>query len=193
MSQSESQWNPYDPAVGDLIGDGGEPFRIEVDGQTWTFGFADQAARDRMEKLVFEAELKIVQSQKSLGILTAEEYERRCDKLAQQAAERAFVNGGPLWLKHAVSVPGMVLWVRALLMAHHPNVTKDQVEKLLETDGPAIRAVLAAIVPPFFAWTFDLAARLVEQAELARVPDAGKMRAEIEKAKAAVKNLRFGD
>lgn len=183
----------YDPALSDVLGDAGLPLSVTAaDGKRWTFGFPTQQAKDRLEKLVFEAERGLIHTQKRTGILTPEEYEARCDKLARQVEERQHATGGLLWLKHTVSGclgDGSVMWVQSLLMEHHPQVTRAEVAKLLAEDGEQVRLVLGVIVPPFVAWVLGLAVPLLDRLVAAGDEKAADALKKLDAVKAAYPTL----
>lgn len=187
MSVSESTRRAYDPAITDAIGDAGHPLSVESGGGRWTFGFPTQAAKDRLEKLVFGEEKRIVLAQES--ILPPAKFEARVDKLAVQSEERQFATGGVLWLKHAVGPGGMVLWVQSLLMEHHPQVTKAEVAKLLTENRHEVRLALSVIVPPFFAWALGLADQMAGRLEDGGVSEAVEVRAKLGAVRAALPAL----
>lgn len=187
MSVSEPTRRAYDPAITDAMGDAGHPLSVESDGVRWTFGFPTQAAKDRLEKLVFGEEKRIVLAQED--ILTPAKFEARVDRLAAQSNERQFATGGPLWLKHAVGPGGMVLWVQSLLMEHHPRVTKEEAVKLIGENRHEVKLTLSVIVPPFFAWALGLADQMAGRLEAGGVSQASEVRERLAAVRAALPAL----
>lgn len=171
----------YNPAVLDVLADAGPPLTVQYEGRTYRLGFPTQAAKARYENLVLKAETDMVLRQKAF--LPPDDYQMRCDKLSEQINGRAFATGEPLWMKYSLSPTGWLLWVQSLFGEHHPEITAEDVVKLLSAKGEEVRFLLGAVVPSFFAWTLDLGAALVE-----RVPegDRAKLTAELEKARLAL-------
>jgi hypothetical protein len=166
----ESARQAYDPArhpsaggsITDVLGDAGPPVTVtDPAGKVWTVGFPTQRAKARYEQLVLDREKKIVLAQKA--ILPPDDYERRVDKLAEQVNERAFVTGKPLWLKHATTPVGWLVWVQSLLAEHHPDVTFEQTRELLGTTADDVRLALGLVVPSFFAWAFGMVEEMAER------------------------------
>lgn len=178
----------FDPAISDVLADAGGPVEItDSAGRRWKIGYPTNGAKARLEKLVFQEELRLLRRQKDLGILTDAEFEVRGERLAKQA-QREFAEGKPLYVKHTAQGDGAVLWVQSLLMEHHPDVTRDEVEALLADRKVEVKAALEVVVPPFFAWVLGMAAPIIEQAVAAKV--AGAERAKAELAKIDLDGLR---
>lgn len=141
----------YDPAaMGDVLGDAGEPIGIRVGDTVWKLGYPTGRQKDRYEKYLIEYETKIVKRQKA--ILEPGEYSARVDQLAKQIEDRAFATGAPLWLAKSAELTGWMLWVRALFAENHPDISNEQVEQIATAAPEDLKLALKVVIPPFLLW-----------------------------------------
>lgn len=186
MNASEQTRRAYDPALSDVLGDAGDPITVtDSTGRRWKIGFPTQRAKDRLQKFVFEEELRLIREQYDLGIITQPEFELRAERLAKQARGREFKQGGVLWVKHTAQAAGALLWVHALLAENHPDITREDVERLMQDRGPDIKAAMEVIQPPFFVWVLGMAAAVIDRAMSQGMPPEQMEKARRAKAEMA--------
>ena len=161
MAYGDTVRRAYDPALSDVLADAGEPLTVTHAGKVWKIGFPTQGAKDRYEKLILDREKRLVLRQKE--ILSPADFSARVDRLAEQIEQRQFATGGVMWVRHAGTAQGWVMWVQALLTTHHPDVTADEVGALVADAGDEVRLALEVLVPTFFAWAVGLFTALVER------------------------------
>lgn len=152
-------------SAGDVLGTAAPT--VTWRGQAYKLGRPDQAAKERFELLVWEAEKAALRAEKEAGLATADEYAAARRALGAAFDRREYRQGGDLWRKYvmggAEAEAGVVLFVLSLLQAHHPDLRYADVRAMGDEAGDDMLLALQYAVPPFFGWAGE-AMRLPPQA-----------------------------
>lgn len=169
------------PAVGDVLGPAGACPEIVHNGKTWKIGHPDQAAKDRLEKLVVADAWANVKA----ALIGDDEHDAELKASYQESVRnREYRTGGKLWAKAFGRVDGQVLFYLSLIQANHPDATSQDVLSLMADKPDEFLTAIELVTPRFFfvaaaamglppdkqaTWAMDQAAKFLDAIRKARL------------------------
>lgn len=121
---------------------------VEWAGKTWRFGFNHQDAKGRLEELIRAHVVRdALRTKRALGGAEGQEAYDLTDAKVKGGHYLTFARG---WAEVLNSPAGVLLYTRSLLQEHHPDVTDDDVRRMLAEEPEQTEAAVAAVSPDFF-------------------------------------------
>lgn len=134
------------PGVQTLLAPDSALPEIPHGGTVWKVGRPDQDAKARLEKLVKRAAIEQVRALKD--VLDPPAYREAFDRVTNNL--RSYDTWGEGWQAVVGDPAHAHLFLWALLQAHHPTVSEEQVKRLADECPEEVGFALAQVLPDFF-------------------------------------------
>lgn len=168
------------PAVGDVLGPAGACPEILHNGKTWKIGHPDQAAKDRLEKLVVADAWNNVKA----ALLGDPEHDEELKASYQESVRnREYRTGGKLWARAFSRTDGQVLFYLSLIQAHHPEATSQDVVSLMADKPDEFLTAIELVTPRFFFVAAEAMGLPPDKQQTWATEQAGKLLDAIRKAR----------
>jgi hypothetical protein len=130
----------------------GIPSDIHALGKVWKFGPPNQNAKAILEELY--AVDAILENQKLSAHLPPEARQQMHRAFMARLDSGAYATGGEGWVSKLTNPACHPLFLLSLFRVNHPDLTRDEMMKIVEASQDEMEAALIRQVPGFFAEAF---------------------------------------
>lgn len=135
------------PGVQQMLGSSGECPTIRWGGKVYKLGHPNQTAKARLEDIASDAAVARIEAKE--GKIKAKTFKSMLDRVCDRVCAGEFKTWASGW-QETVWGDGGALFALSLFREHHPDMTPEDVGKLIEACGGQYRIALAKVLPDFF-------------------------------------------